>query len=115
MTGDAGDPNQELSDFKKKYFTSRGLNPKDLDLLPKTKDVFDGLSDDMVKKLDELGTALEDDLKHGGGVPPGGEMASYAEAEAGPGYAEAEAEYEQADAGGADPATKLYSYTFMIH
>jgi hypothetical protein len=117
MTGD-GDQTQELSDFKKKYFTSRGLKPKDLDLLPKTKGVFDGLSDDVVQKLDELGAALEDDLKHGGGVPPGSETAAaaaYAEAEAGPGYAEADAEYEQADAGGADPATKLYSYTFMIH
>jgi len=80
MTGDA-DQTEELSEYKRKYFTSRGLNPKNLDLLPKTKDVFDGLSDDDVKKLDELGTALEDDLKHGGGVPPEaeGEIVAYAE------------------------------------
>jgi hypothetical protein len=117
MTGDAADQTEELSEYKKKYFTSRGLNPKNLDLLPKTKDVFDGLSDDVVKKLDELGTALEDDLKHGGGVPPEAEMAAYAEeAEAGAGYAETEvaAEYVQADAD-ADPAQKLKSYVFMIH
>ena len=117
MTGDA-DQTEELSEYKRKYFTSRGLNPKNLDLLPKTKDVFDGLSDDDVKKLDELGTALEDDLKHGGGLPPDaeGEMAAYAEAEVGAGYEEAEvaAEYVQADAD-ADPATKLKSYVFMIH
>lgn len=116
MTGGA-DQTEELSEYKKKYFTSRGLNPKNLDLLPKTKDVFDGLSDDDVKKLDELGTALEDDLKHGGGVPPEGEMVAYAEeAEVGAGYAETEvaAEYVQADAD-ADPATKLKSYVFMIH
>jgi hypothetical protein len=47
MTGDA-DQTEELSEYKKRYFTSRGLNPKNLDLLPKTKDVFDGLSDDVV-------------------------------------------------------------------
>jgi len=118
MTGDDSDQTQELSDYKKRYFTSRGLKPKDLDLLPKTKDVFDGLSDDVVEKLDELGTALEDDLKHGGGLPPDaeGEMAAYAEAEVGAGYEEAEvaAEYVQADAD-ADPAKKLKSYVFMIH
>jgi hypothetical protein len=118
MTGDAADQTEELSEYKKKYFTSRGLNPKNLDLLPKTKDVFDGLSDDVVKKLDELGTALEDDLKHGGGVPPEGEMVAYAEEAEGAGYAETEvaAEYVQVDADAdADPTTKLKSYVFMIH
>ena len=121
MTDDDAAQTEELSEYKKKYFTSRGLNPKNLDLLPKTKDVFDGLSDDVVKKLDELGTALEDDLKHGGGVPPDaeGEMTAYAEeAEVGAGYAETEvaAEYVQADADtDADPARKLKSYVFMIH
>ena len=121
MTGDDADQTEELSDYKKWYFTSRGLKPKDLDLLPKTKGVFDGLSDDVVEKLDELGTALEDDLKHGGGIPPDaeGEMVAYAEeAEVGAGYAETEvaAEYVQADADAdADPAKKLKSYVFMIH
>lgn len=117
MTGDGGDQTQELSDYKKKYFTSRGLLPADLKLLPKTKEVFDRLPDDVVEKLDELGTALEDDLDHGHSIPPKGEEAAYAEVEAGPEDAgtEVAADYEQADAGGADPATKLYSYTFMIH
>lgn len=102
MTGDDGDDTQELSDYKKRYFTSRGLLPADLNLLPRTKRVFDGLSDNVVEKLDELGTALEDDLKHGDGVPPKGD-----------GAPDAEDDYEpDADA---DPAKKLNSYVFMIH
>ena len=101
MTGDA-DQTEELSEYKKRYFTSRGLLPADLNLLPRTKRVFDGLSDNVVEKLDELGTALEDDLKHGDGVPPKGD-----------GAPDAEEDYEpDADA---DPAKKLNSYVFMIH
>ena len=56
-----------------------------------------------MKKLDELGTALEDDLKHGGGFlrrPRAKWSRTRKEAEVGAGYAETEvaAEYVQADA-----------------
>ena len=57
-------PNDSALD---KYFRDRGLDPADLDEIPKTKQAFEDLkaSDDTFKVLDKIGKALADDIKDG--------------------------------------------------
>ena len=57
-------PNDSALD---KYFRDRGLDPADLDEIPKTKQAFEDLkaSDDTFKVLDKIGKALADDFKDG--------------------------------------------------
>jgi len=72
------------------YFKHRHKDPAKLGKLPKTKHVFDNLTQGDFDVLDKVGQALEDDLNHG----------------------------DHVDAAGAAPATpeeRLQTYIYAIH
>ena len=73
MPEDSGaQPQPELPDHVKQYFTDRGLDYKKLNKLPTTRELCaNDLSAAEVELLNRIGEKLDWDLNHGGGVDPG--------------------------------------------
>jgi hypothetical protein len=83
----------DLPPAVEEYFRKRDKDPAKLDKIPKTKKAFKDLSQaqlDALDMLDELGEALEKDLKDGNHIGKG----------------------EEADV---TPGQKVQTYTYAIH